>query len=186
MSTETVLSTLIGVIAGGVVSLGITHLYFLKGKGMDRIIRFMTFNLEKAMLPNIFSHFTSRPKIHLEFFNSRPKNLNEPHLTELIIPASEIVPETPYTVLFRVSDEAIDFNMSEGTALNLNGKILPVKDEPFGFMSFELLLPKTASEATYNLNFEFVDRPGNKGSHTVELYPLAHNKKLQRIAYGAR
>jgi hypothetical protein len=182
------LAVAIGSIAGGICSLLITHVYFMKGKGLQHLMGFLTFNIEKAMLPNIYtSHFNSRPKIHLRFFENRPKNLGHPHLTEFILPSDEIIPGREYTALFRVSDHDMDFYMSEHAKAAMLGDALIIKDETFGFMSMPFKLSKSASQAIHKIEFEFIDAKGNRGTHIIELYPLkAHNKQLQRIAYGAR
>lgn len=182
------LAVAIGSIAGGICSLVITHVYFIKGKGLQHLISFLTFNIEKAMLPNIYTgHFNSRPKIHLRFFENRPNNLGFPHLTEFILPSDEIIPGSEYTALFRVSDHDMDFYMSEHTKATMLGDTLTIRDETFGFMSMPLTLSKSASQAVHKIEFEFIDAKGNSGCHTIELYPLKlHNKQLQRTAYGAR
>ena len=171
----------VGTFLGGISSLVITHIYFIKGKVLERLFNFISFNIEKAMLPNIYpNYFNSNPKIHLKFSQSLQKDPGVPQLSELIIPTNEIIPGEEYKLLFRVVDHDLDFNMSEHTKVKFFDRELTVKDEIFGFMSLEFSIPQTASQAKYRMNFSFVDVKNNEGGVYCRFFSIAIAGRLWR------
>lgn len=166
------LGVFIGTLLGGTASLVITHLYFVKGKGLQRLTQFLTYNIEMAMLPNIYTnYFNSSPKIHLRF-DTKKKKEEHPHLSEFILPVKHLAPGEEYTALFRVSDFGMDFYMAEHTNAIFSNEEINVKNEVFGFMSMPIKIPKSASKSKYFLEFKFIDAKGNAGAHSICFYPV--------------
>jgi hypothetical protein len=131
ISAETVVSTLVGVLAGW----GATHYYFMKSSAAERIAEQIKVGLQKALIPILYPHFYN-PERAVTVYPEQPppQNMDVPFVEYAIYGEKVIRSGQAVEVLIKLRDVGSDLDNPHGvTVRDHRGNRLAVVPLGLGF-----------------------------------------------------
>ncbi len=147
---EAILLTLLGAIIGAISSLAITHLYYVKGRGLETISNNMWESLRNIMIQQTYSNFFTDEAITFKEKDKFEIKEGVPHIEELRI----LKEGERCKGLLKIVDTGWDLPY-DATTLKVNGDKKSLTHIGFGYKLFDFHLE--GKEASYELEFNLRD-----------------------------
>ncbi len=169
-------NSVLSAILGGIISLVLSYYFFLRGKGLEMLTRWLTTNVSNAIIQQQYPQFFGPHAVHVSPNQPPPKNTDIPRLQTVIFPSAKASAGCTLEILCRVVDEGWNFLSSSGglAIVDHHGRKHAVSPMGFGYMLARIPIVNTESPGRYQLTFEMHDidkktnMPLNSFTQTVD------------------
>lgn len=168
------INTLVGAILGGIISLVISYYFFIKGSGLETLMKWLSHNLGDTYIRQRFPQFFMGSAHFPNVTPKGPPNLDVPRLQSVVFSSKVVKPGEAQEILCRVVDEGWNFPSNNGglSITDHSGTTYQVVGVGYGYMYACINIPKSAQLGTQRLTFTMndIDKSTQKQLNTFVQY----------------
>lgn len=153
------INTVLGAFLGGLISLVVSYYFFIKGSGLETLMKWLSHNLGDSYIRQQHPQFFGPQAFVPSVSPQGPDNFDIPRIQTVIFPSNTVTAGQTQEILCRVVDEGWNFPSTNGGLVitDHTGVVHQVIGIGYGYMYANVRIPTSTSPGQYILTFEMHD-----------------------------